>query len=504
MAKRVLCVALLIAACIVLFASALAEEPTESFVDPTRNPNAPEYNVNAPQNLDDEQIVGYSFILMERSTGYVLRERRSTDLMYPASTTKILTALVALKYAELTDTFTVSKGAVDLPKDASVVPFRAGEEITMQDALYGLILKSGNDAANAIAEYISGDTRSFAELLNEEARLLGCKNTNFTNPHGLFDELHYTTAEDLAIIMNAGMNLPAFRALLGASEYTLSPTKQNPARTIFSLDDHLRPDKEAYRSWIIAGKTGFNNQAGYALVEAAEHDGVEFIAVVLKSGYYSRWPDTSRLFAYGFTQYKSVTPEQIYNGIDPAAAPGVETEKDKEKKEDSRIVVEIKGFDMLDEDLGRLTLDIRAVDPTRMVRITNLAPEIDAIIENFSAYTNLRWIRELRAPVEEGDVMGILTFFPDNRDGGEGPADYELVATRSIKARENAPPTLEEIERMALEDPSIFPPFSWDWVLPPVLLLLAALFLIRFLIRAFIKRRKGKKHVPSPQKRYFS
>ena len=532
---------------------------------PTRNPNAAPYDPDQPQLLKEEQIVAHSFILLERSKGEILMHRNEDDLMFPASTTKIMTALVALMYGEPDDVFVISQSAMNVPEDSSLVPFKVGEEVTLRDALYGLILRSGNEAAVAIAEYIAGDVPSFVQMMNEQAYQLGCYHTNFVNPHGYHEETHYTTARDLAMIMDEALNHPELREILSARSYTLQ-TNMGPARTIKTSNQHMdRSVANRYYPPVFAGKTGYHQAAEYTLVEAAERNGIELIAVALKSNQYSRWPDTSWLFEYGFSRYKSVTPEQIYMGLDPnqlmeqsrrqslaeraanaatleAAAgpeedgeglldpdtnseaedfdgwdddfdgeplftvddlPGFETfapsAPTPRPMTDPRVMIEIKGFDLSDPLGGRLRLDIRSANPDRDVRITGPSAEIDAIIDNFSAYTNLRWITELRAPIEKGQVMGILTFFPD----GEEPADYELIAERGIPARENAPPTLEAIERSVLEDPSIWPPFHWHWVLPLALWAAGILLALRFLIRFIFGRFKSRKQIPKPQMRYY-
>jgi len=379
--------------------------------------------------------------------------------------------------------------------------------------------------------------------------------------------------------MDEALNHPELREILSAPTYMLQ-TNMGPGRTIRSSNMHMdRSNADRYYPPVFAGKTGYHQAADYTLVEAAERNGIELIAVVLKTGQYSRWPDTSWLFEYGFSRYKSVTPEQIYMGLDPnqlmeqsrrqslaeraanaaaleaakAAEEGGEEESfdeevlftlddliDDQKPDDiddsdddsdddfddeplytvddlagfeprsasaptskptadPRIEIEIKGFNLSDSLGGRLYLDIRSANPGRDVRITGPSAEIDAIIDNFNAYTNLRWVTELRAPIEKGQVMGILTFFPD----GEEPADYELIAERDIPARENAPPTLEEIERKVLEDPSIWPPFHWHWVFPPALWAAGILIAFRYLIRFAFRRRKTRKRIPKPQKRYF-
>jgi hypothetical protein len=141
---------------------------------------------------------------------------------------------------------------------------------------------------------------------------------------------------------------------------------------------------------------------------------------------------------------------------------------------------------------------IAPADPSREVRITALASEIDAIVENFSAYSVETWT-SLRAPITQGQVVGTLTFYPDN----EPPAVYNLLAGRNIAARTDAPLTLEEIEARAMADPSPFPPFALDWVLPPVLLALAVVTALRYAIRALWRRHRKKKQIPERRRRYY-
>lgn len=477
MVMAALCLALFIP----VFAHATEGLEEEEFVSPTRNPHAPEYSTDHPEELSDDQIVARAFILIERKTGNVLREQNADMILFPASTTKILTALIALQVSDMAEEVVVTPEAVALPEDASLVPFKAGEVVTMQDALYGLMLRSGNEAANAIAQHVSGDIDTFVAQMNETAAMLGCTNTNFTNPHGYHNEWHQTTARDLATIMQAALNNDTFREIIRSPTYDLSATEMNPARKITNSNVHILVDNNYYYSSSIGGKTGFTSQAGYVLVEAAEKNGVELIAVAMYSGKYSRWPDTSRLFEYGFTQYTSTTPTEIY--------------------EKEPITLQLNGFATDDEDLGRLKLAIRPVDTTREVRFIDTVDIIKEIEENYSGFTNIRWTTEPRAPVNQGQVMGIITFFPS---GNEEPADYELYATRSVAARLDAPPTLEEIEQRVLDDPSPFPPFSWDWVLPPVLAVVGVGVGLWFLIRKLVKRRKKKKPIPKPKKRTFT
>ena len=191
--------------------------------------------------------------------------------------------------------------------------------------------------------------------MNQTAQNIGCTSTNFVNPSGLHNEVHYTTAYDLALMMDAALDNETFRSIISSTSYTLSSTDMNPAREITNSDFHILPENDYYYRYSIGGKTGFTNEAGYCLVEAAEKNGVELIAVILYSGKYSRWPDTSRLFEYGFTKYKSITPEEIYNA--------------------NPTELQLSGFDTSDESLGKVTLRIEAVDPTRSVSITGPVAE---------------------------------------------------------------------------------------------------------------------------------
>lgn len=470
--------------------SAIAQDVPADF-GPTRNPQYNSYNTNTPGALLPEDLVAHSFILIERYSEDVLMARNETAQMFPASTTKVMTALVALKYGILDDIITVSERAVDVPEDSSAVGLRAGEELTLRDALYGLILRSGNEAANAIAEYISGDINAFVALMNSEAVLLGCTNTTFMNPHGYHEEGHQTTARDLALIMNAAMDHPDFRKIAGTVNYTMSPTNMNPARNINHSDLHLDPriDNEYYYEYAIAGKTGSHSAAAHVLVEAAEKNGVELISVVMYTNKYAQWSDTSRLFNYGFLQYEAVTVEELYNenpikveikGYDPAESKYVS----EEYKEDYR--------------LGRVELAIRSNEQNQIV-ITKRIEEIAELRDNFfTSHTFVHWDQELRAPITAGQVLGTLIFFSD-----EGPIEYELLAKRSVTARPDAPPTLDEIVARVHADPSPFPPFSLDWVLPPLLGLAAFLWAIRLMIRRIFQSTKGRKKIPKPTQRYF-
>lgn len=205
--------------------------------------------------------------------------------LYPASTTKILTALVACKHAELEDTVTVSEQAANQAGDSSVCGLRAGDQITLEELLYGLLLESGNDAAAAIAEHISGSTQNFAALMNEEAAALGATHSHFTNPHGLHEEEHYTCAYDLYLILNAALQYEPFQTIIHTAKHTASYRNASGAAMTQeweTTDQFLTGEAEVPEGiTVLGGKTGTTNAAGYCLAlyskDAAQKEQISIV-----------------------------------------------------------------------------------------------------------------------------------------------------------------------------------------------------------------------------------
>ncbi len=208
--------------------------------------------------------------------------------MYPASTTKILTAYIALKYGNLDDVLTVSSDAVNtLMSGSSICGLRPGDQLTLDQALYGLMLCSGNDAANVIAEYISGSTEKFAELMNQEAQALGATQSHFVNPHGLPDENHYTTAYDLYLIFNAAVKDDRFVNYISTKKYTTSYTDASGAevdQVWVNTNGYLKGTYDMPENMnVIGGKTGTTDAAGSCLVLYSEsQDKKPYISIILK------------------------------------------------------------------------------------------------------------------------------------------------------------------------------------------------------------------------------
>lgn len=208
--------------------------------------------------------------------------------LYPASTTKILTAYLALKYGKLTDTVTVSEKAAGQPADSSVCGLRAGDQLTLEELLYGLLLESGNDAAEAIAEYISGNTEKFAALMNQECALLGATNSHFVNAHGLHDKQHYTCVYDLYLLFQSALKYDVFKKIINTPKYLVAYKNADGSKVTQeweSTDLFLTGEADSPKGiHVIGGKTGTTLKAGYCLALYSENARKEpIITIVMKA-----------------------------------------------------------------------------------------------------------------------------------------------------------------------------------------------------------------------------
>lgn len=208
------------------------------------------------------------------------------ERIYPASTTKILTAYLALKYGELTDMITVGENAVGVPLDSSRAGLRQGDQVSLEVLLYGLMLPSGNDSAVAIAEYISGSEEAFAELMNQEAAKIGATNSNFVNAHGYHDENHYTTAYDLYLIFNECVKYDKFLEIISSSQYETNITQKNGTyREVLWRQSNQyinggRSTPDGLR--VVGGKTGTTDEAGACLIlYTKEGEKNSYISIVM-------------------------------------------------------------------------------------------------------------------------------------------------------------------------------------------------------------------------------
>lgn len=235
----------------------------------------------------DSHVAGASGVF-NLTTKDVTYAQNIHQRVYPASTTKILTAYVALKYGKLEDVITVSQNAATQASDSSVCDLKAGDQLTLHQLLYGLMMRSGNDAAIAIAEGISGDVATFCNLMNQEARALGAFQSNFINPNGLHDENHYTTVYDLYLLFQAAIQNETFIDLIHTTEYTVDYLNGAgmPVQQIWSSTNKYLMGTETIPDGItvIGGKTGTTNNAGYCLVLLSNNSlNEQIISIVMKA-----------------------------------------------------------------------------------------------------------------------------------------------------------------------------------------------------------------------------
>jgi D-alanyl-D-alanine carboxypeptidase (penicillin-binding protein 5/6) len=250
-----------------------------------------------PEHHQGPPVHASASVLIESKSGAVLFAKNEDQQRAPASTTKMMTAIVALEKGNLNQIVKVSRRAANTP--GSSIWLRAGERITIRELLKGMMLQSGNDGSMAVAEGISGNMESFVDLMNRKAKEIGALNTNFRNPHGLRAPSHYTTALDLALIARYGLEKPQFAGLVKQKTAIVKWAEQNREMGVTNTNRLL---------WGLEGadgvKTGTTNEAGYCLVASATRDGKQLIAVVLNSG--NRWGDCGRLLEYGFREFSII------------------------------------------------------------------------------------------------------------------------------------------------------------------------------------------------------
>jgi len=329
----------------------------------------------------------------EVSTGKVLYEKNAREKKFPASTTKVMTALLVLENCELTDTATASYNAISIiPSGYSTAKIQVGETLTIEDLLYALMLPSANEAANVLAEHVAGSISSFATMMNTRAEELGCKNTHFVNPNGIHNEDHYSTAYDLYLIASEAMKNETFRKLVSTTTYTLPSTEQyvdndrvlKNTNQLLHVNNSSKPSNYYYK-YCIGIKTGFTTQAQNCLISQASKDGLEIINVVLDAGatedeLSTRYLDSIELFENAYENYAMTT-----------------------LKEENEIIktIEVKGGTKETKNLDLLSKDKLTVFHNLELDIKTLEPEI-IFKDNF------------KAPIKKGDVVGTATYKVDD------------------------------------------------------------------------------------------
>lgn len=279
-------------------------------------------NSTDTSSIPQPVIASEGSVLMDGATGKVLFSKDGDTKFYPASITKLMTALLVAENCKLDDKVTFSSTATtNLEAGAVSINMTAGDVMTVRQCLYALLLKSANEVANALAEHVAGSNAKFADMMNAKAASLGCTNTHFTNPHGLNDPNHYTTPHDMALIARAAFQNDIVKTVGSTRTYTLPATIKNPSGLTVTMGHKMINQKDSrYYPGVVGGKTGYTSKAGNTLVTVAERDGVRLIAVVMKSKS-THYTDTKALLDYGFELAKAGA--MGHGEIRPAGSAGI-------------------------------------------------------------------------------------------------------------------------------------------------------------------------------------
>jgi len=350
--------------------------------------------------LNSLNINSPSALLMDSTTGKILYEKNINEKMYPASLTKVMTAIIVLENCNLSDTATVSSESImSIPPGYVTANLQVGEELTIEQLLYLLMVGSCNDAAVVLAEHVSGSVDNFSVLMNEKAKELGCTSTNFVNPNGLHDENHYSTAYDLALISKYAMNNDSFKTIVSTTYYELPATnKYDKADRIFATTNALLRG-DYYYKYATGIKTGFTTPAKNCLTASADKNNLELITVILGAsqtddGSSQRYLDTISLFEYGFENYKL---------------------KQIAKSGDSVQTINVKGATIKTKKLDAVISNDINVLINKNSETSIILPEI-----------NLN--PDLKAPIKKGDVIGNVTYVSEGIEYTEN-----LLASNDVK-----------------------------------------------------------------------
>jgi D-alanyl-D-alanine carboxypeptidase len=354
----------------------------------------------SPENLE---INSTAALLIDANTGSVIYEKNGYNTYYPASITKLMTALLTIENLSPLQTITFTNDAVlGLPRNSSNIGMKAGEEITVDQALHGLLLMSANEVANGLAIEIGGSIESFAEMMNVRANELGALSTHFSNPHGLHDETHITTAYDMALIAMEISKKPYFQEIMSHITYQIPETNETDEIRYLSQQHRLMNqvrDASAYREDVVGGKTGYTSAAGNTLVTIAEKNGMKLISVILGSDGNNVYLDTNTLLDYGFDNHETLIIEQ------------------------NDFLETVTVFSTIDEHLEEIGSAEITMDsfPTLIVQ--------SGINQN-QLTTSLDLPEFLNESIREGDHVGVLSYYYNNRLLGH----TELVVERIILA----------------------------------------------------------------------
>ena len=339
-------------------------------------------------------------IIVETNTGKVIYEKEAEKQNYPASVTKILTAILVLENCDLNETAIASSKALsNIPPAYVVTPLYVGEEMRVEDLLYALMLKSANDAAYVLAEHVGGSTEGFAEMMNKKAEEIGCKNSHFVNPNGIHDDNHYTTAYDMYLISKYAMQNEEFVKIVSTYKYTLPKTNKYKAedRVMENTNSFVNPDSKYFNENVKGIKTGTTTQAGNCLITSSSKDGMDFINVVLGAKTSdSKFSETEKMVEYEFGNYEYV---KLYN------------------KNDIIQTIEV----------NKATKDTKVLN---LIISDDIVPLLEKTSEDEKIEPTINLKENITAPIEQGQELGTISL---NIGGIEYNA--KLLASNNVEKK---------------------------------------------------------------------
>lgn len=414
-------------------------------------------------------ISAESAILMNIDTGSVLYAKNIHKKSYPASTTKLLTCLIAAERGNFDDIVTFSNDAVfSVPVGGSNMGMDVGESITLEQSLYGILVGSANEVANAVGEYISGSIDDFIALMNERAVELGCTDSHFMNTNGLHDDNHYTSAYDLALISSAFFQNDMLAKIGNTSRYEFKATATQPDDFILVNKHKLITGEEQYDG-ILGGKTGYTDQARQTLVTCAEQNGMRLVCVVFKEESPNQFTDTIELFNYGFHNFQLMNISENEN----------------------RYQIEPSGFLQTGNDIFGSSKPILSIDDNSFVIVPNTISfnDLDAAI-NYETFDDNR-IAQIRYSYHDTYVgSAYLELAADNVSSYEFDTNIRNTGS-DIQQTNNTEPE-------SAQGNTIF--INVKKVLTIVLSIAAAVILL-FVLRAFSINSKNAKRRQNRVKR---
>jgi len=377
-----------------------------------------DYDAANPQLLATDHLYSQAAVVIDADSADILFSKNERVRMHPASTTKIMTVLLAIESGyPLDQQIAIPQAAADVPNDSSFIPVFPGETMSFGDLLKGVMLHSGNDGANAVAVLVAGSIDNFVAKMNQRAADIGCMDTHFANAHGYTHDNHYTTAYDMALIAREAMKNPAFRQIVGTPTANIVVNERGMLNLV-SKHEIMKENSPFYYDGCIGVKSGTTSAAGECFVGAAERDGAMVISVAYKSEKTDTkeqsMTDTARLFNFGWTCYDTYTMDQMY-----AVA----------RSQIASFVISNARED--DPNGGRLDLEIAQIsnsDYLRMVERDNVNALSNAV-NDFISRTKVEITHDLTAPISMGEIIGDFSYY-DASTGNTVTA--KLVAGRDV------------------------------------------------------------------------